>query len=130
LPARRNVSVLYLALPLSARQEGTLGGAPRSRCETAAIRVSANRRCGALANQMEQRMTEPKPPKSPSNQGEAVRKAIAGDRNIDIDRWQGFSAADTARQAQAPPQPLPPLKPLGGLARDGGPAIEPAPTKD
>ena len=69
-------------------------------------------------------MPNAKPPVSPANQGEAVRRAIQGDRSIDIDRWDGFSVKEAAKEARAAPQPLPPLKPLEGLARDGGPALE------
>lgn len=69
-------------------------------------------------------MPDTKPPTSPANQGEAVRKAIQGDRSIDIDRWDGFSVKEAAEQGRAAPQPVPPLKPLAGLARDGGAALE------
>lgn len=69
-------------------------------------------------------MSDGKPSATPSNQGEAVRKAIDGDRSIDIDRWAGFSAEDTAKLARAAALATPPLKPLAGLARDGGLASE------
>jgi hypothetical protein len=72
----------------------------------------------------ERPMPDVTPPASPANQGEAVRKAIDGERSIDIDRWDGFSAKEAAKQARAAPQATPPLKPLAGLARDGGPAPE------
>lgn len=74
--------------------------------------------------ELEQLMPDDKSTVSPTNQGEAVRKAIEGDRSIDIDRWDGFSAKEVAKQARAAPQATPPLKPLAGLARDGGPAPE------
>jgi hypothetical protein len=72
----------------------------------------------------ERRMSDSKPSKTPTNQGEAVRKAIEGDRSIDIDRWDGFSVKEAAKQARTAPQATPPLKPLAGLARDGGPVPE------
>lgn len=72
----------------------------------------------------ERRMSDGKPSAAPSNQGEAVRKAIDGDRSIDIDRWDGFSVEEATKMARATPQATPPLKPLAGLARDGGPAPE------
>jgi hypothetical protein len=88
------------------------------------------RRTYALADpihwleEKERRLSNIKPSASPANQGEAVRQAIEGDRSVDIDRWDGFSAKDAAKQARAAPQALPPLKPLAGLARDGGPTPE------
>jgi hypothetical protein len=54
-----------------------------------------------------------------ATQGEAVTKALEGDRNRDIDRWDGFSKAEAARLAKDPPAPDG-AKPLAGLARDGG----------
>ncbi len=69
-------------------------------------------------------MSDGKPASAPRNQGDAVRKALAGDRSIDMDRWEDFSAEETAKLARAAPQATPPLKPLAGLARDGGPAPE------
>jgi hypothetical protein len=74
--------------------------------------------------EVERHMSGDKPTVSPTNQGEAVRKAINGDRSIDIDRWDGFSVKEAAKQARAAPQATPPLKPLAGLARDGGPVPE------
>ena len=69
-------------------------------------------------------MPKAKSPVSPANQGEVVRKAIQRDRSIDIDRWDGFSVKEAAKEARAAPKPVPPLKPLAGLARDGGPALD------
>jgi hypothetical protein len=79
----------------------------------------------------ERRMSSGKTSSTPSNQGEAVRKALDGARSIDIDRWDGFSVKEAAKQAGDAPQALPPLKPLAGLARDCGPAPKgPGPATD
>jgi hypothetical protein len=67
----------------------------------------------------EAKMTDKNP--VPETQGKAVRDAIEGDRNDDIDRWQdGFSRADNAKLAQEEPDAEQPAKPRAGLARDGG----------
>ena len=58
--------------------------------------------------------------KQPATQGQAVKKALKGERNRDIDRWAGFSAEEAEERAHDPAPPEGAEKPLAGLARDGG----------
>ena len=62
----------------------------------------------------------------PATQGAAVAKALNGDRSRDIDRWQDYSRKEAAKLAKDPAAPEGAVKPLAGLARDGGPAEDPA----
>lgn len=57
---------------------------------------------------------------SADTQGAAVKKALDGKRSIDIDRWSGFSRAETEKLAADPAPPEGAEKSRAGLARDGG----------